>query len=191
MIPRRSLLILALVPICFAGDMAFIAHQSPLTQGVSALLLLVYVSCVALSLAEPFRGWRSYRLRSLIPLAACAFAWFGREPAGSYLQAREFAEDLPRFQAIIGGIQAETLPPNGESRSVPISAADRGRILVVFAHRDPEAGLIVEFGTGHGFPVQHSGYIYAASGHLPGDKHFHYRWPYVDEVQPQWFRVSN
>lgn len=191
MIPRRSLAVIAIAAICFVALSAFKAYNSPLGQLILFLLTVPYLASIAASVVEPFRGWRAYGLRSLIPLAACAAAWYGSMPVGGMLQSHLFSNNLPRFQAIADGIKPEALPADGKSELIPISADDANHVHRVFAYRSIAGVIVVEFLTEHGFPAKHSGYVFSSSGSLPTDAKFHYRWPYADEVRPRWFRVSN
>ena len=191
MIPKRSLVVVIAATVCFVALSTFKAHRSLSGQAILFLLTPVYASCLVVSVIELFRGWRTYKLHAFIPLIACALAWYGSYPVGSLLRSWLFIHDLPRFQSIVDGVHQESLPVDGEIKVIPISKADQSRIQRVFAHQAAGGTLIVEFGTENGFPVKHSGYVYSSSGILPSDPQFHYRWPYTDEVQPKWFRVSD
>ncbi len=191
MIPRRSLVVVIVAAVCFVALSAFKAHQSPLGQGILFLLTPVYVGCIVFSIIELFRGWRAYEFRTAIPFAACALAWYGSYPVGAFLQSRLFIHNLPRFQAIVDGIQPESLPTDGKTKAIDIGKTDQTQIQHVFAHRAADGSVVIEIATENGFPMKHSGYVYSSSGNFPGDPQFHYRWPYADEVRPKWFRVSN
>jgi len=177
--------------VCFVALSVFKAHQSPLGQVALFLLTPAYLGCLVVSVIEPFRSWRTNKFLAFVPFAACILAWYGSFPVGSFLQSRLFIYNLPRFQAIVDGIQSESLPTNGTTKAIPISTADQNQVQHVFAHMAADGSLVVEIDTENGFPVKHSGYVYSSSGIFPGDPKFHYRWPYVDEIQPKWFRVSN
>jgi hypothetical protein len=191
MIPKRSLFVVMMAAIYFVALSTFKAHQSPWGQAILFFLTPAYAVCFAMSVIEPLRGWRAYKLHAFIPIVACALAWYGSNPVGSFLQSWLFIQNLPHFQAIVDGVQPETLPADGEVKAIPISNVDQSSIQRIFAHQAAGGTVVVEFGTENGFPAKHSGYVYSSSGILPGDPKFRYRWPYAEEVRPKWFRVSN
>jgi hypothetical protein len=175
-IPLRSVIVILIATACFVALSLFKAHQSPLGQLITSLAIAPYGICIIVGATEPFRAWRTDGFRSFIPLAACIAAWYGSFPAGAYLRSRLFEHNLPRFEAIIADINKSPPPADGTPISVPIADSDKWKIIHLRAER-MNGALIVEFGTEHGFPVMHSGWVYSSSGVLPTDAQFHYRWP--------------
>ncbi|MDR3416331.1 MAG: hypothetical protein P4L83_09105 [Nevskia sp.] len=189
--PLRSKIVVATAAANFVVLSVFTAYKSPLLQAISLLLFLSYLCACTLSMIEPIRGWRVYRFRTFIPLAACLAAWYGSFWAGPLLLNWLFAHNLPRFQAIVDGIRPESLPSNGDLQAFPIDQADKSRVQHIFARKAADGALVVEIDTENGFPVKHAGYVFSSSGVFPSDRRFQYRWPYVDELRPKWFRVCN
>jgi hypothetical protein len=78
-----------------------------------------------------------------------------------------------------------------EMDRIPQAILKARMAYAVFAQKETNGVLTVEFLTETGFPVKHSGYLYCSSGTIaPGsaeDRH----WPIIHEERPKWFSISD
>ena len=103
----------------------------------------------------------------------------------------QFEQRFPRYQALVAKMESGAVPVAAEGQSVALSESDRDLAYSVLAQKDTNGLLTVEFLTGSGFPLVHSGYLYSLSGTVQPGSFFHSRWPLRTQVRPKWFRIAD
>jgi len=147
------------------------------------LLVFGFISFVLI-----FTRWRQERWRSFIPVGACALAVVLAPEVGGLIREFIFQRSLPHYEAIIRQMEAGSIPVTSELRRIP--QAEGSLAYAVLAQRTNDV-LSVEFLTGGGFPVKHSGYLYCSSGAIERGSLIDRRWRKKREVRPSWFRISD
>jgi hypothetical protein len=135
-----------------------------------------------------FTRWRQERWRTLIPVASCALAVIVAPVVGRLIGQLMFHRSLPHYEAIIRQIESGNIPVTAELRRIP--QAEGSLAYAVLAQRTNDV-LSVEFLTGAGFPVKHSGYLYCSSGTVEKGSFIDSRWPKRREVRRFWYRISD
>jgi hypothetical protein len=182
---RRKWLTFLVCAIAFASLVVFAVRMTPASQ------LLLFVSMFAWFLALiggvmfSFSAWKEMRFRALVPLGVCLITVPCASVVARGAMAFQFSRQLPSFERAVSEIKAKNIPA-GTNATIPNNSA-----LLVFAERTSAGQLQVEFVTGLGFPVKHSGYLYAENGIIEAGSLLESRWPYTSRVRPQWFHVSD
>lgn len=88
-------------------------------------------------------------------------------------------------------MESGAVPVAAEPQSITLSETDRDLAYSVLAQKDTNGVLMVEFLTGSGFPLMHSGYLYTSSGSVQPGSFFHSRWLLTMQVKPKWFRITD
>ncbi len=173
----------------FVVFIAFAARPSPVTQLLSMLLTLGLLIFGFVSFIRLFTHWRRERWRVVTPFAACVLVVVLAPEVGASIRHVTFQRSLPSYESIIRQMESGTMPVTSELRR--ISQAEGGSAYAVLAQRSTNGVLTVEFLTGGGFPVKHSGYLYCSSGSIEPGSVADRRWPRRREVRPLWFRISD
>jgi hypothetical protein len=88
-------------------------------------------------------------------------------------------------------MESGSIPVSTNWTSFPQAVPLAPLTYAVFAQKDTNGVLTVEFITESGFPVKHSGYLYILSGVIePGSKEDSH-WPIRKEEGTRWFFISN
>jgi hypothetical protein len=74
---------------------------------------------------------------------------------------------------------------------IPQAETEARLVYRVFAEKDTNGVLMVEFDTESGFPVKHSGYLYSSSGTIEPGSQMDSRWTFRQEVKSRWFYISD
>ena len=172
----------------FLAFTASAAQPSGLTQLFSMLLTLAFLLFGLMSLVFVFVHWRQERWRSLIPVGASALVVLLEPEVCNLIRQFMFDRSLPRYESIIRQMESGSLPVSDQLRRVP--QAEGALAYAVLAQRT-NGVLSVEFLTGSGFPLKHSGYLYSSSGLIEKGSLIDSRWPKRREVKPLWFRISD
>jgi len=185
---RFSKITVLIACLWFLVFLASAAQPSGLTQLFSILLTLALLVFGFISFVFVFLLWRQERWRSLIPVGACALVVLLAPEVGGLIRQFMFDRSLPRYESIIRQMESGSLPVSAELRRVP--QVESSLAYAVLAQRT-NGVLSVEFLTGSGFPVKHSGYLYCSSGLIERGSQMDSRWPMRREVRPLWFRISD
>ena len=102
-----------------------------------------------------------------------------------------FAWALPSYEQVVGEIQAGRIVVTEKFDRIPEAEARARLAYAVFAQRQPDGTLLVEFLTESGFPVKHSGYLYSSSGTIEKGASIDSRWPIKRKVREHWFYISD
>jgi hypothetical protein len=173
----------------FVTYAAFSAWMSIFTQLPSMLLTIALLVCVVVGVIRVFTRWRHEHWRVFIPLFACAVAVYCAPQLGLSINRVIVRRSLPHYESIVRKIEAGTIPVSIEVQRVP--QAEDLFTRPVFAHRDTNGVLTVEFFTENGYPAKHIGFLYCSSGVIDPDSRVARRWSWRTELKPLWFRVSN
>lgn len=187
--PRSAKITVVIAGLWFLVFTAFVARPSPSTQLLSMLLTLGLFVFGFISFVRVFTHWHRERWRALVPLSVCVLVVVLAPELGAAIRQLIFQRSLPRYESIIRQIESGAIPVSSELRH--ISQAEGAWAYAVLARRGTNGVLTVEFLTGGGFPVKHSGYLYCSSGVIESGSLADSRWPKKQEVKPSWFRISD
>ncbi len=191
MIPRRYRSILVIATLWFATLTAFVVHQSGWLQLAVVLLLFPYMGCLLSALVIPFRDWKTRQFHALTPLGACLVSLLGPYLIGPPLRTGLFYYHLSRYEAIVSRVERDPAFDNRKPATVSTEEAEKDLAYSVLAQKDANGILTVEFLTGGGFPVKHTGYVFSSTEAFPRESFIGQRWPYFHEVRPHWFRIAD
>lgn len=186
---RITKITLLIAGLWFLATTAFAAYPSGITQPLSIVLTLGLLVFGFISFIRVFTHWRRQRWQSVIPVGACILVVVLAPEVGVVIRQATYQRSLPGYEAIIHQIESGSIPVSAELRR--ISQAEGSLGYRVFAQRSTNGVLTVEFLTGGGFPVKHSGYLYCSSGVIEKGSLADSRWPKRQAVRPLWFRISD
>ena len=171
---------------CATLVVAFTALQLDLTPWLQLAILVALLVWLVVSIGSivfAIRSWQELHIRGFIPLAGCLVTIPTAVVSARGTQALRFHYQLPQFEAVITQITQQDILPNSGHVRIPCDVA-----RVVLAEKTAHGHLQVEFLTGGGFPVKHSGYLYVETGVLESGSFMAKRWPYTREIKPKWLR---
>lgn len=192
--PQAAMSLFAKVTFCFAGVwlVAFIAYAARPTIVSQLLCMLVtpgfFIFCF-ISLVRLYTHSYRERWRVVIPFATCILTFGLALGAGPAIRRVMFQRSLPYYESVIHQIESGRISVTPELCRVP--QVEGGPAYAVFAQRTTDGILTVEFFTGGGFPVKHSGYLYCSLGSIEPDSDADRRWPRRRELKPLWFQISD
>ena len=155
----------------------------------SMLASLVFLLAIFVNFALMFSRWQKERAAAAIPFLICSVAIAALVFAAPEIRKFQFRLNRPAYEKVVSGIESGNIlitdkPFYGET------ALDAGNARYVLAQKTSD-GLVVEFLTGFGFPVKHSGYLYVESGQLQKGSFFDERWPRRGRIDTHWYRISD
>jgi hypothetical protein len=152
----------------------------------------MFLAALVFSLVCIVTEWRQRRWRSLIPLALWVIALFASGVLIRGVDRLLFLWSFPSYQRIVQEIEEGKVPVYPEVDNSLLEPENKARFAyLVFAEKDTEGILTVEFITESGFPAKHSGYLYVSSGNIEPGSRMDSRWPIREKVKDNWFWVSN
>jgi hypothetical protein len=173
------------------GSVAFFTRRTPLSQLLSLPLALLFFAAGIRGLICVFTEWRQRHWRSLFPLATCVIEFFLSgmlvRIAGHFL----FVWALPSYEAVVQQIESGRIPVSVGFDRLPQAESEARLVYYLYAEKDVNGVLMVEFDTESGFPVKHSGYLYSSSGAIEPGSRMNSRWPIREKLRNRWFYVSN
>jgi hypothetical protein len=188
---RLSKFVIGIAVIWCVGAVAFFTRQTPLLQFLSFPFFLCFVGGGGASLVCIVSEWRQRRWRSLIPLAACVIAFFLSGILVRTARHFVFVWALPSYEAVVHQMESGSILVSTNFDNIPQAESEARLVYRVFAQREADGVLMVEFDTESGFPVKHSGYLYSSSGVIVPGSRMDSRWPVRRELRSRWFYVSD
>ena len=162
--------------------------QVPSSSLFSTLLTLALLLFGFVSMTLVPARWRKERWLSIVPTASCALAVLLAPEVRVPLEKLIFTRSLPYYESIIRQMESGSIEVSADLRRIP--QAERFPAYRVLAQQT-NGILSVEFLTGRGFPVKHSGYLHCSSGTIERGSLMDSRRPKRVEVSPLWFRISD
>ena len=153
------------------------------------LLTLGLLGAGFMSLVRVFTYWGRERWRGVAPLLACVLVVMLAPEVGAAIRGALFRRSLPGYESLIRQLESGAIPVTTELRQV--WQAEGVSAYSVMAQRGTNGVLMVEFLTGAGFPVKHSGYLYTSSGSIEPGSRIDSRWPKRRTLSPLWYRISD
>jgi hypothetical protein len=169
---------------------AFFVRTNSALQLVAMVASLFYLMALLASVVHLFAKCRKLRWRSLIPLAVCGAAFLFTVRMARVTRDFLFVRSFPNYEAVVHEIESGAIPISSKASRISPAEAQTGAYRV-FASRDNKDVLFVEFWTGGGFPVKHSGYLYVSSGVVEPGSFEDSNWPVKRREKAQWFYVSD
>ena len=185
----KSVIVIAVI--WCVGSVAFFTRRTPLLQLLSVPLFLCFVSGIVASFVCIVSEWRQRRWRSMIPLSACVVAFFLSGMLVRTARHFVFVWALPSYEAVVHQMESGSILVSTKFDNIPRAESEARLVYRVFAQRDTNGVLMVEFDTESGFPVKHSGYLYSSSGVIQPGSRMDSRWPIRQELRSRWFYISD
>ena len=191
--PRRSKIIFTVIyAACFLGFFAFGVRPT----GINGLLLLLcsflFLSICIWSLITVFTKWKTSRFWAAAPLVACLFMLPIEGLIGRFVRDELFKWRFPRYEALVQKIESGAIPISTEGQMIPATNYDSNLAYGVWAQRDTNNVLIVEFWYGRaGPPPYHQDYLYISSGIIEPGSYLDKRYPSKAKLKDKWFEVAD
>ena len=137
---------------CFLELFAFGVRPSN-TNGLLLLPFGFLFFCICIwSLITVFTKWKTAHLWAAAPLIACLLMLPIERIAGGFVRNELFKWRLPRYEALVQKIESGAIPISMEGRMISATNYDSSLAYVVWARRETNGVLIVEFDYGHAGP---------------------------------------
>jgi hypothetical protein len=182
---------------CFLELVAFGVRPTD----INGLLLLpcgfLFLSVCIWSLIVVFTNWKTSRFWAAAPLIACLLMLPTERFVASFVRDELFKWRFPRYEALVQKIESGAIPISTEDQMIPATNYDSSLAYGVWAQRDTNDVLIVQFWYGRaGPPPYHEDYVYVSSGVIEPDSYLDKRYPskakLVDKkFNGKWFEVAN
>lgn len=185
---------LILVALNFITMLIFSEHKTPGRQlfamATNGFLMILFVA----TLFDGLLKCTKEKFRAFIPAAICITGIFASFFVGSYLgnmlENRRINKDLPSYVSIAHRIEKGEIKTGTSLSRIELPAQDKDLAQITLARTNNE-GAVIEFVTGLGFPVKHSGYLYISTGKIDNETDSLRRWPYHARINVNWFRVED
>jgi len=169
-------------------------RRLPGLQLPSLALSMVFLVVGILALICAAAGWRSYRWRAFAPLASCLLVVVVYRHVGYIGHRLLFELSTPSWEGAIRRMAAGAIAVPAELSRIREVESTCLWTYGVWARKDADGTLLVEFPIERGFPAMHSGYIYCSSCATEEDLKKKTRWPLVGRVKARsehWFEFSS
>jgi hypothetical protein len=186
---RSYKIALVIAILWFIARAVFAARPSVEAQTVLMILTFGFFFVGIISFVRALTQWRKGRFRAVAPLAGCILIVAVAPMAASAVRRSVFHQSLARYESVIRRIESGEIQLTNQLRN--ISPSESGLSHSVLAQREANGVFTVEFLSGSGFPVKHSGVLYCSSGFIEPGSVTASRWPKKVEMKPRWFRVSD
>lgn len=154
----------------------FSVKQTPIMQFITMFMTLGFLALLIASGVALLSCWKESRFKSFYPLAICAFVVAYMIIAAPAIKDIAFKRSLPKYEKIVGMINRGEIEVDISRKRIELPSDYKTMAYAAFGERDSKGVLTIEFFTGAGFPVKHSGYIYCSDGQLSSSPEIYKRW---------------
>lgn len=182
---------------CFLEFFAFGVRPS----NTNGLLLLpcfpLFFSLCIWSFIAIFTKWKACRFWAATPFVACLLMLPTGGVIAGFVRDELFKWRFPRYEALVQKIESGAIPISTEGQVISSTNYDSSLAYGVWAQRETNNVLIVQFGYGHaGPPPYHQDYIYVSSGVIEPnsylDKHWRYKAKLLNKkFNGKWFAAAD
>lgn len=169
----------------------FSVKQTPIMQFITMFMTLGFLVLLIASGIALLSCWKENRFKSFYPLAICAFVVVYIIVAVPAIKDIAFKKSLPKYEKIISMINRGEIEIDISRKRIELPSDYKALAYATFGERDSKGVLTIEFFTGAGFPVKHSGYIYRSDGQLSSSPEVYKRWRYIKGKSQNWYYFSD
>jgi len=179
----------------FIASILFYARTNVLTQFLGVAITGLVLILLLVSLVLGFMFFSKEKFRAFIPTLICVIGLpveltiAGH--VGAMMEKARFEKNLPRYMEVVRLVEKGDIKPSSENYSrihLPEQYSDLAYNVLSGTNQN---GIFIEFFTGGGFPVMHSGYLYVSNGQIETDTNLLQRWPFHNRMNTNWFRISD
>jgi hypothetical protein len=178
----------------FVATIFFCEHRTPnrqlLSMAISGFLLILLLVSFVAGLGLCFRE----KFRAFVPAAICVIglpaSFFVARYLGNSIENWRFKTNLPRYVEVVQLVEKGEIKTSSSLSRIELPSQDADLAQITLAKTNSE-GAVIEFVTGLGFPVKHSGYLYISSGKIENDADSIRQWPYRSQINTNWFSVED
>lgn len=187
----RITVIVGILMCLVSSVMAFL--MNPWLQLLVMVLVLLFCVMFVTNFLMIALTWRSRGRRALIPFGLSVLFSLLLIPAiclGGQARLMKFRYQKLDYEAVISLIDKGQIRVEAPLRPIVVPDSYKHLAYAVLGSRDPEGVLTVEFITGSGFPVKHSGFLYRSDDNALGWEHIS-RWPRLERIDTNWYRIGD
>lgn len=184
-------IVVAIAALFCVGATVFFSHRTGFTQLLTAPLFLLFLIAILIGIICIFVDWRERKWKALLPLATCFLSPFIASKIANPIREAIFTKCLPSYEAVVHQMESGEILVSTNLSKIPEAVPKARMAYAVFAQKDTNGVLTVEFWTEGGFPVLHSGYLYSSSGVVNPGSEAGLRWPIRVQERPKWFYISD
>ncbi len=137
--------------------------------------------------------WRKQGKLSLAPLGISIFSvvlFVFCLTLGMGARIMKFRYDLPQYENVIAMMQKGEIVIEQNLHPIDIPPEYAHLAYAILAEKSKQGVLTVEFLSGSGFPVKHSGWLYREDDDPMAWKDIR-RWPKIEKIEPKWYRIGD
>ncbi len=169
----------------------FSIKQTPIMQFIVMFMTLGFLALLIASGIALLSCWKESRFKSFYPLTICIITIVYMIIAVPVIKDLIFNRNLPKYEKIVSMINRSEIDVDTSRKRIELPSDYKALAYATFGERDNKGVLTIEFFTGAGFPVKHSGYIYRSDGQLSSDSDIHKRWRYIKRKNQNWYYFSD
>lgn len=189
---RFKIIFTVLYAACFLNFLAFGVRPTNMNGLLGLPFGLLFLVISIWSLVVVFKKWKTSRFWAATSLIACLLMLPVERQIGRFIREELFDLRFPKYEALVQKIESGKIPISTEGRIIPATNYDSSLAFIIFASRDTNGVLIVDFGYGEaGPPPYHEDYIYISSGTIESNSYLDNRWPSKAKIRDKWFEVAN
>ena len=184
---------LVLLVMLFVTSLCFAYRPNAYIQIIDMLLLFYWLILVIVNIIAAAKFSSDYFYLQFVPILISVLTIIGTVQAnklGHWQRIRVFHANLPQYNLFVKEIEKQ-LEKESSINLYRDDIPDKYKKLarLVFAYKENNGSITIEFAWGGGFPVKHAAYAYLSDGQVSND--FRKRWPYIEKLNDNWFRVGD
>ncbi len=138
-------------------------------------------------------NWRQQRKLSALPFTISIFSVLLLTFSifiGMRARIMKFRYDMPYYENLISMMKKGEIDIQQNLHPIDIPLEYAHLAYATLAVKDKQGVLTVEFLSGSGFPVKHSGWLYREDDNPMAWKDIS-RWPRIEKIEPKWYRIGD
>jgi hypothetical protein len=188
---KMSILVSVYSAIFLAIYTKYSIKQTTFWQFIVIFMVMGFLALIIASAITLFTGIRKSKHMACIPLSICLIVLIFMFIVTPRIKDMVFNGRLVKYEKIVNMIRNNELKIDTTNHKVVLPDEYKHLSYLVLGEVDKNGVLTVEFFTGIGFPVKHSGYMYRSDGNILSDPAINKRWHNITRKNDNWYYFSD
>jgi len=166
-------------------------RQTTTMQFIAIFMILGFLAIFIASIVVLFNCWKENKYKAFLPFSVCVMVLMYMIFAVPVVKDVAFHRKLVKYEKIVNMVNEGELVINTNSHRIELPDDYKQLAYVAFGEYDDKGVLTLEFFTGAGYPVKHSGYLYRSDGSITPDSTIHKKWRHIVRKSHNWYYFSD